>query len=172
MRYHGAMRPSILLLLTCASLVPLAAAEGVAYQFNLRATWADTYLHDLGADRTGGGGGFAVLLGQAPLRLRVRMDGDTFPVPAGTGAVQTFGLGAEAFLLLPLGDRVRPFLAAGPAFQQWALTGKETTQKLAVRAEAGIWVKEKVGICAGVLTGATRPGRTDTLSYLQVNFNF
>ena len=157
---------------------PLLAQDGLAYQFNLRAIAAGGTLQDLGSDRSGGGGGFALVIGEEPMRLRVRMDGDTFPGRTSTGPVSTYGFGVEPIVILPSSYVFAPYVSAGLAFQQWKLGPPATdpstrdlvTNKLAMRVEFGTVYKEHLTICIGVLEGYLLTGRKASCPYLGISY--
>jgi len=153
--------------------------RGVQYHFQLRASKAGSALRDQVGNQIAGGGGFMALFGEEPLRVRVRMDGDNFPSQDGRQRVQTEGLGVEAFLFFTDGDAITPYLSVGPAFQRWEIGGGDypgqaprSLNKLAGRAETGVWFKERVGASIGVLFGSIDTGRKAASPYLAITFRF
>ncbi|HJV21368.1 MAG TPA: hypothetical protein VJ570_01675 [Holophagaceae bacterium] len=178
--------PRTFALLLLLAALPLGAQEKVhlsmdrdthAYAFQLRVDQAGNALRDAGASRTGGGAGFAMFLGDDPLRLRLRMDADTWSGKPAYGSIQTAGLTAEAFYEFEAGDAVVPFVSGGPAFQHWILgsapalgTERVTVNKLAFRAEAGVFIRRRFGVSLGVLTGSLQAGRQATVTYLGLTF--
>jgi len=158
--------PLLALTFACA----LSAQDAVNYQFSLRANQGGSTLRDQGADQGGGGGGFAMILGAEPLRLRVRMDGDNFP--GKSNPINTYGIGAEALLVAGNPGSFHPYLSAGPAFEQWKIgapdgfSSNSTVNKLAWRVEGGVWYKQALGLHVGVLTGLLQSGQRVTFTYI------
>ncbi|HJV88983.1 MAG TPA: hypothetical protein VJ623_01650 [Holophagaceae bacterium] len=147
------------------------------YTFQLRIDQAGSTLRDAGASLTGGGAGFAMILGDDPLRLRLRMDWDGWSGKPDFGAIQTAGITTEAFYVFDAGDAVVPFVSAGPAFQHWILgagpaLGREqaTFNKLAFRAEAGVFIRRRFALSLGVLTGSLQASQRATMTYLGLTF--
>ncbi len=166
--------------------LPLAAQEKIrvatpgdsyVYTGQLRASLADRTLKDWGANGTGGGAGFAMVLGSDPLKLRLRMDGDTWSGQPAYGSIQSIGLTTEALFEFDASGPVTPFLSAGPAFQHWILGSnpsfgapRTTLNKLAFRAEAGVFIHQRFGISVGALTGSLGAGQRTTVTYLAFTF--
>jgi hypothetical protein len=156
-----------------------SAPSDVQYHFQLRASRTGPGVRELAGGETSGGGGFMAMLGDMPLRLRLRMDGDFFPAASGKQAVWTAGLGAEAVYRFPDMDTWKPFVSLGPAFQRWEI-GSDTPQglpkrsfnKLAGRAESGFWYKERVCLSLGLLWGRLESGRSTSNPYAAVTFRF
>ncbi len=151
--------------------------EGASYQFQLRAHRALGDLRATTQDATGGGGGFLMILGTTPLRLRLRMDGDDLPARPPASNLRTAGLGLEALYLLPFAPDWEPYVALGPALQHWEYRPVEapgaprrTFNKLATRLELGFWAHRHVGLSAGYLQGPLDAGRTARMIYLGFNF--
>ncbi len=177
------MRACLLILLPALALgaqekvrVPLGA-DTHTYTFQLRVAQADQTLKDWGASGTGGGGGFAMLLGEDPLKLRVRMDGDTWSGQPATGSIQSIGLTTEGFFMFDIDGPVKPFVSAGPAFQHWILGSNPTlgapritANKLAFRGEVGIFLHQRFGFSLGALTGSLGNGQRTTVTYLAFTF--
>ena len=180
------MRRSAPILTLLFAALPLAAQEKIrvatpsdshVYTFQMRVSLADRTLKDWGAGGTGGGAGFAMLLGEDPLKFRIRMDGDTWSGQPATGSIQSIGLTTEAFFEFEPQGPVKPFLSAGPAFQHWILGSnpsfgapRTTLNKLAVRAEAGIFLHRRFGFSLGALTGSLGAGQRTTVTYLAFTF--
>jgi|GEM_PF-3964397 len=151
----------------------------IQYHFQLRASRTGSALRDLAGSQVSGGGGFMAMLGEMPLRLRFRMDGDVFPATSGRQTVRTAGLGAEAVYLFPPMDRLEPFVSLGPAFQRWEIgtdsapdTPKRSFNKAAGRLEAGLWFRERVCISLGLLCGKLENGHSTSNPYAAVTFRF
>ncbi|HJW33678.1 MAG TPA: hypothetical protein VJ505_09975 [Holophagaceae bacterium] len=180
------MRRSTPMVMSLLMALPLGAQEKIrvappseayVYLGQLRASRADRTLKDWGANGTGGGAGFAMLLGTDPLKLRLRMDGDTWSGQPATGSIQSIGLTTEAFLEFDATGPVTPFISAGPAFQHWILGSnptygapRTTLNKLAFRAEAGIFIHQRFGFSLGALTGSLDAGQRTTVTYLAFTF--
>lgn len=157
----------------------LSADDGILYQFNGVGARAGSTVRDLGTTIGGGGGGFAVVLGQDLWRLRARFDGLSFPGanPNGT-AVNVFTLGADAMAIFSTPeDNARPFFSVGPALAQWrvgnlvGLPVNRTFNKLAWRAEGGIWIQERFAVYLGLFSGSAQPGRRAMCPYVGVSYN-
>jgi hypothetical protein len=151
--------------------------DGILYQFQGRVIHAGGGMEALTGSRDGGGIGFSALFGSEPLRLRLRMDGEGFPGRDGKGAVSSYGLGAEALVFLPFGDRVTPFVSCGPALQHWDLAQNDqfpahsrTMNHLAGRFEVGLRFGRQTLVSLGVLAGRTFDGGGAVNPYLAVTF--
>lgn len=177
---------SNLLLALCAAVAPAqdklnlglgSREEAIIYQCQLRAIRAGGGLGPVVASRSGGGPGFAAVFGNTPLRLRLRLDGDSFPGKDGKGPVSTYGLGAEGILFLPQLGRIIPFLSAGAAFQHWSVAqadrlpvGSRNANRIAGRAELGLRLGRRVAVSLGVLVGKTVDDRSTANPYLAATF--
>lgn len=177
---------STLLLVLCTALAPAqdklnlglsSPEDGIVYQFQLRAVRAGSGLDPVVASRNGGGAGFAAVFGDTRLRLRLRLDGDSFPGRDGKGPVSTFGLGAEGILFLPELGRLTPFLSMGAAFQRWSVAQEDrlpvrsrNASHPAGRAELGLRLGRRLALSLGVLVGKTLDDRTAANPYLAVTF--
>ena len=155
------------------------SSEGIQYQFQLRASKAGSAFRDLAGDQVSGGGGFMAVIGDTPLRLRLRVDGDFYPSQNLRPKVNTQGLGVEAFLLLPASDTVTPYLSLGPTFQHWEFGGgdylgqaPQSSNKLGARIEAGAWFKRRFAVSAGLFYGTFVPGKTASNPYLAITLQF
>lgn len=182
------MRASIALALAVCGLggalqgqslsIPSAPSD-LRYHFQLRASRTGSGVRDLAGAEVAGGGGFMAMMGDMPLRLRLRMDGDCFPASSGKQTVWTAGLGAEAVYLFPEMDAWKPFVSLGPAFQRWEI-GADTSQgrprrsynRLAGRAEAGFWFKERVCLSLGLLCGGLEDGHSTSNPYVAATLHF
>jgi hypothetical protein len=156
---------------------PPRTEDGILYQFQGRVVYAGGGMEAFTDNRVGGGIGFSALFGSEPLRLRLRMDGEGFPGKNGKGAVSSYGLGAEALVFLPFGDRVTPYLSCGPAFQHWDFAQNDqfpmhsrTTNHLAGRAELGLRFGRRTLVSLGVLVGSTVDGKSAVNPYVAVTF--
>lgn len=153
----------------------LSAQDWISYQLNGRASLPGNALKDLGFTRTGTGGGFAVLMGKEAMRLRVRLDTDTFPGSGSTRDLNTYGLGAEGLLNLAPDSDFHPTLSAGLAVQKWRLgsqatiNGSTSLVRMATRVEAGIQYKNRVGVYVGTLTGWVGWGRRARCPYVGIS---
>ncbi len=154
-------------------------SEGVQYQFQLRGSKAGSTFQNLAGDQVAGGGGFMAVIGDTPIRLRLRLDGDFYPSQNGRPKVNTQGLGVEAFFLLPESDTLTPYLSLGPTFQHWEFGGgdylgqaPQSSNKLGARLEMGVWFKRQIAVSAGLFYGTFAPSRTAANPYLAVTLQF
>ena len=168
---------------------PLAAGDGIQYQLNGRATQPGKSLKDIGFSSTGAGGGFAVLVGKEAMRLRLRLDGDSFPADGGRVAMNNYGLGADGLLKLAPDSVFHPTISAGVVLQKWRMGSQGTYDpatglgnrgtyngstgllKLAVRVEAGIQYKERFALYVGILTGGIGWDRRARCPYVGFSVN-
>jgi len=157
--------------LICAA--PLAAGdETVSYQLNGRGSLPGNTLKEMGYSRSGAGGGVAVLVGREAMRLRVRLDGDTYPGAGTADALNTYGLGADGVLALETDTDFRPTISAGIAFQKWKLgqqntfNGKAGVNRAAARAEVGVQYRNRFSLYVGTLTGRVGWGRQARCPYV------
>ncbi len=153
--------------------------KGIQYHFQLRTSRGGTGVRELAGNQVSGGGGFMAMLGDMPLRLRIRMDGDIFPASPGKQIVRTAGLGAEACYLFPASGSLEPFLSLGPAFQHWEIgadndTGpaKRSLNKAAGRLEGGLWFRERVCLSLGILCGRLEQGHSTSNPYAALTLHF
>ena len=154
-------------------------SEGIHYQFQLRGSKAGSAFQDLAGDQVSGGGGFMAVIGDSPIRLRLRLDGDFYPSQNMHQRVDTQGLGVEAFLLLPASDTVTPYVSIGPTFQHWEFGGgdylgqaPQSSNKLGARIEVGAWFKRRFAVSGGLFYGTFAPGKTAANPYLAITLQF
>ena len=149
------------------------------YQFQLRGSRAGSAFRELTGNQVAGGGGFLAVIGETPLRLRLRLDGDYFPSQNGQPQVSSQGLGVEAFLLFPSSTSLAPYLSLGPTFQHWEFgrgqfigQAPQSSNRLGSRLEAGLWFKGRWALAAGLFYGTYAPGETATDPYLAITIQF
>ncbi|BDU73876.1 hypothetical protein [Mesoterricola silvestris] len=146
--------------LTLLCAWPLAAADGIQYQLNMRAIRPGSTLEKLGFSGAAAGGGFAVLLGKEAMRARIRLDVDSFPGDGDRMAMNNYSLGMDGLLELAPDSVFHPTISAGAALQKWRLGSQGTFNgttgllKLAARAEFGIQYRQRFALYVGFLTGS------------------